>query len=242
MRQNTHHRFNIVQIGCGVTKGSVTATISGGTPSYTYLWSTGETTNSINNLDPGQFTLTASDLNGCQVTAVADVVAYAELVATAETGDESFAGANDGSIDLSVSGGEVPYVFEWSNGAITEDLAGLSAGIYSVTVSDFSGCTIQLSAEVFPAITSGLQETASSANGFISYENGVVWLVLNTNGKEKSSAPVYNYAGQSIMKLSGMDLSKNKVNLSDKNLASGIYLIRLDAGSTTEVLKFSVGY
>lgn len=234
--------FNIVPIGCGVTKGSVTANISGGTPSYTYLWSTGETTNSINNLDPGQFTLTATDLNGCQVTAVADVVAYADLVATSEAGDESLPGANDGSIDLSVSGGEAPYVFEWSNGAITEDLAGLSAGIYSVTVSDFSGCTIQLSAEVFPAITSGLQETASSANGFISYENGVVWLVLNTNGKEKSSAWVYNYAGQSIMNLSEMDLSKNKVNLSDKNLASGIYLIRLDAGSTTEVLKFSVGY
>ena len=55
--------------------------------------------------------------------------------------DETYAGANDGSIDITVSGGNSPYTFSWSNGSSAEDLSGLAPGVYTVEVTDNDGCT-----------------------------------------------------------------------------------------------------
>ena len=60
---------------------------------------------------------------------------------SAET-DETCNGDNDGGIDLTLSGGTMPYNFDWSNGADSEDLNNLNAGNYSVTISDSNGCNI----------------------------------------------------------------------------------------------------
>jgi len=57
----------------------------------------------------------------------------------------SCSGGSDGTIDLTVIGGASPYDFLWSNGAATEDITGLTAGIYDVTVTDANGCTVTAS-------------------------------------------------------------------------------------------------
>jgi hypothetical protein len=54
--------------------------------------------------------------------------------------EASCAGTSDGSIDLTVSGGVSPFTYAWSNGATVEDIAGLAAGSYSVTVTDSKHC------------------------------------------------------------------------------------------------------
>ncbi|MBK9462978.1 MAG: SprB repeat-containing protein [Sphingobacteriales bacterium] len=109
---------------------------------YTYLWSNGSTTEDIGGLTAGNYGVTVTDANGCNIT---DTYLITEPSAVAITVDSSTPttcnGAPTGSIAISVSGGTPGYTYLWSNGSTTEDVSGLSAGNYVVTVTDANGCT-----------------------------------------------------------------------------------------------------
>ena len=65
---------------------------------------------------------------------------------------------SNGSLDLSVLGGVSPYTYLWSTGATTQDISGLGAGIYCVTITDASGKVITDKAEI---ISSGFTSSGS---------------------------------------------------------------------------------
>lgn len=130
-------------ISCfGLSNGSATVTPSGGTAPYTYLWSIGATTQSITNVSAGTYSVTVSDSNNC--TAVSTVVltqpTAISLNPVISTNVSCFGGAN-GTINITANGGVTPYSYAWSNGSIQEDLSNLSAGNYSVTITDGNGCS-----------------------------------------------------------------------------------------------------
>ncbi|MBK9318741.1 MAG: gliding motility-associated C-terminal domain-containing protein [Bacteroidetes bacterium] len=130
------------QSGCGVGTGTATATPAGGTPGYSYLWSNGGITATISGLVPATYTVTVSDANNC--TAVSSVVvsaANAPVISNASITAVTCNGGNDGAIDISVGGGTPSYTYLWSNGAVTEDISGLLAGTYTVTVQDVNNCS-----------------------------------------------------------------------------------------------------
>ena len=124
--------------------GSAMLNVSGGTAPYTYEWSNGATSEEITGLAAGTYTVKVKDANGC-ISAEASVTITAPApiaVNVVEKIDIKCYGDNSGAIDISVTGGTAPYFYEWSNGAISEDLTGLTAGIYSVKVTDINGCII----------------------------------------------------------------------------------------------------
>ncbi|MCW5518190.1 SprB repeat-containing protein, partial [Muriicola sp. Z0-33] len=133
----------------GEATGSIDLTVNGGTPGYSYLWSNGAITEDISGLIAGTYTVTITDANGCETTDEATVgQPDAALSASAVGTDALCNGDANGSIDLTVSGGTTAYSFIWSNGATTEDISGLTAGTYSVTITDANGCTTTASATV----------------------------------------------------------------------------------------------
>ncbi len=127
--------------GCNAT---VTSTVTGGTPTYTYNWSTGSTATSIGGLCIGNYSLTITDANGCQLTSSTTVTAPPPIVISTTAVPTNCAGSCDGSASANASGGTPPYVYSWNTIPVTTNttgtVAGLCSGNYVVTVTDANGC------------------------------------------------------------------------------------------------------
>ena len=133
--------LSTVDASCGNSDGEVTATATGGDGNFNYLWNTGSATSSLTGLLAGTYAVTVTDGNGCSATDVASVSSVGGPSITLSSTDISCFGANDGSATLTATGGSTPYVILWNNGAFSTSLNGLSAGTYSVSVTDNGGCT-----------------------------------------------------------------------------------------------------
>ncbi len=135
----------ISNINCnGSTNGEIELLVSGGTSNYTYAWSTGATTQNISSLVPGDYTVTVVDENSCQLSETYTIVEPDTIAASAVISDVNCFGGNTGAIAQTVAGGTPPYSFVWSNGATVEDISGLVAGTYTVSITDFYNCPIEV--------------------------------------------------------------------------------------------------
>ncbi len=140
-----------INVSCfGGANGSINLTSSGGTPGYIYSWApSGQTTEDINSLSAGSYTVTATDLNGCTKQSTISITQPAAPLTITQTHvNVKCFGNNTGSIDITISGGTTPYTYLWSTGQTTQDISNLIAGNYSVTVTDFKGCTSVLAITV----------------------------------------------------------------------------------------------
>lgn len=132
---------NTQNITCtGANNGSASITITGGTGTYTYLWSNGSTSSSISGLAPGTYTYEVRDGSGCIINGSANIIEPGVLVATTEGTPWVCLGTTDGVVSANITGGISPYTFDWSNGGIDSSITNVPAGNYTVTVTDLNGC------------------------------------------------------------------------------------------------------
>lgn len=150
----------------GGTTGAINLTPTGGTAPYTFDWGAGVTTEDRTGLAAGSYSVTITDAKGCARVVNATVVQPATLTASqGNVNNVSCNGGSNGSATVNVSGGTVPYTYDW-NGTPTGDgtatISGLASGVYSVTVTDANGCTaVQSFTVAQPAV---LSATASQTN------------------------------------------------------------------------------
>ena len=120
--------------------GGISATVSGGTAPYVYLWNNDVTTATMTGLAAGNYALTVTDANGCTITDNAQIDAISDIsVAITATGLTCHDSA-DGSIELTVSGGVGDYSYNWNDGATSATRTELIGGVYAVTILDENGC------------------------------------------------------------------------------------------------------
>ncbi|OFY69589.1 MAG: hypothetical protein A3G23_11170, partial [Bacteroidetes bacterium RIFCSPLOWO2_12_FULL_37_12] len=174
-------------------KGSVVITESGGTTPYSYLWSTGTTDRDIKSLATGTYTLTITDNHQCTASAEVEITNGCALsVNLSQSQSIDCYGSASGAIELTPSGGTPGYNYTWNTGVTTEDLSGLIAGAYRVTVTDLYSCTA--SGEI--ALTEPSQEGALRVTETVTHvtcaglNNGAI--TLDLSGGEGSYFVVWN--------------------------------------------------
>ena len=143
------------EISCfGEADGILSAVVSGPGATFSYSWSNGALTTAVSNLGPGQYSVTVSNQLGCSANAQYTLTEPSEIVAQVQVEDITCeTEAIGGSVWVeSVGGGVGPYLFSLDGSVFVADTAfnGLSAGAYTVYVSDATGCEKSFSAAVQP--------------------------------------------------------------------------------------------
>jgi hypothetical protein len=203
----------------GGTNGSVSLNVNNGNPSYTFNWSNGATTENLTSLTAGTYTVEIIDANGCITNGSYDITEPTSIDLNPLTSSDF--GNNDGSIDLNVVGGTPGYTYSWSNGETTEDLSNLSAGTYTVTVTDNNGCIAEISTEVLNESSANIASMEDiELNVYPNPSNGNVKISWKGAGMQIS---VIEQGGRIVLSSSVQNLQT--IQLGD--LQSGLYLVTI---------------
>ncbi len=124
------------------TDATISATVDGGTPQYTLQWNNGNSLAGITNLGPGTYTLQITDANGCMLADSASIIQPEEIQVDARATDPRCFEDKNGHIDLSVTGGKLPYRYSIDGGDFngSPNFIGLAAGLYTIQVKDANNC------------------------------------------------------------------------------------------------------
>jgi gliding motility-associated-like protein len=209
---------------CGTATGSASVTPAGGTSPYTYLWSPfGQTTQTINLISAGNYSVTVTDVNGCQVSVDATVLNTAgPTVTIPTTTNVSCFGGNDGTATANAVGGTGSLTYAWSpSGGTAANATGLIANtVYTVTVTDVNNCQ----ATATTSITQPAQVTVSPSSA------------PSNCGQADGSVSAIGNGGTGILSYAWMNSGGSNVgNTSTVNdLSAGTYTITVtDANACT---------
>ena len=214
---------------CGVDNGTVSVGVFGGATPYTYLWSNGSTENMINSLAAGSYSVTVTDAEGCTVNSSATVEDSSSPMVSINR-ENSTCGEENGSLSANASGGTSPYTYSWSNGANTPNQVNLSAGTYSLTVTDAAGCSAESSATIedSDAPTASASATPTSCG-----ENNGSATVDATGGNAPYSY-VWSSADTDNM-IDGLEPGTYDVTVTDANGCTDVASVTVADSSSPEV-------
>ncbi|MCB9233259.1 MAG: T9SS type A sorting domain-containing protein [Bacteroidia bacterium] len=213
------------QISCnGADDGEIFLNPSGGTPGYTVVWDNTTTSTYLTDLTPGNYQAVVTDAHGCTYMQTFAMAEPPAITLSTSVTDESAPG--NGAIDLTVSGGTSPYTYLWSNGGGTEDLTGLVAGSYSVTVTDANGCTASTSATVTNLVGVDGNQVEFSLNVYPNPSSGKFTVEIG-NSADKFSIEVMDVQGKQLRFIEKAD-HQTVINL---NVEAGLYLVRISNGT-----------
>ncbi len=198
----------------GIDDGYVLAVSFGGTGQHDYLWSNGETNAEISDLQPGVYSLTITDENGCTKTSDYEVTEPDELVVTAMGDDVDCFGGNDGTVTSSFAGGTGNSLnYLWNNGATTKDLSNIAAGEYTVTATDGNGCTATATYVVGePALLE-----AATTGTFVSCNGGMDGSATASYSGGYGDATYLWSNGETTEKIENLSTGTYSVTITDEN-------------------------
>ena len=224
--------INSVQsdVYCYYETGFIELDVTGGVPGYQYIWSTGATTQSIFGLTSDNYSVTVTDDNGCtaDMSFPMEVIQPVEISAVID--DEECGGGSDGAIDVSVIGNG-PFNYEWSNLSTDQDQTGLSAGVYSLTVTDVFGCTTTETFTISQGDDLDVDLTANDASCSGAADGSISIFV-------DGGMPPYEYmwsSGQTTADIDGLSAGDYFVTVTDDAGCAWIGIATISSGASLDI-------
>jgi subtilisin-like proprotein convertase family protein len=192
----------VTQATCGGSNGAINITVNGNSPPFAFHWNTGAISEDITNIPSGSYSVTVTDANNCSNIQLFSLTNISSLNIAKNITHVNCSGNNTGAISITTSGGTPPYTFLWSNAATTEDLLSISAGLYTLSITDNAGCifidntTINQNSQLLISLNNKSDELCGDANGNID---------INVIGGSGSYAYHWNNnsSSQDLVNLSG---------------------------------------
>ncbi len=192
--------------------GAFFITPNGGTAPYEYLWSNGATTQDVDNLTAGNYTLTVTDANGCTWSSEE---LFPEILSPINSfkirpnfvTDSLCVGDDSGQIMIDFDGGTFPYTFDWNNGATTASIQNLLPGNYSLTATDQNNCVVRFDTTIAIKVEALQANLLTSDLTCFNDNSGFI------EAKVICGVPPYQYLW------STGDTTKNLINLPQGNYA-----------------------
>ena len=201
-----------------VADATATVVINGGTPQYTFFWSNGATGQSITNLGVGTYSVSITDANDCQVIQFFSIEAMGcQLNVEPQIVNNLCHGGNIGQATAIVSNSNGNVQYNWSNGATSQSVTGLTAGNYTVTVTD-NACVVIENISISEPATLAVSATISSPT--CTNTNGSITLNVNGNGAN------YTYLwsnGAVTQNISNLSAGTYTVTITDQNQCQTVF-------------------
>ncbi len=188
----------VTDASCGNSDGSITLSVTGGTPTYKYIWNNGTTGAERTNIKSGIYDVTILDNLNCIITQKIEVNDAEGPVISVNNIVNPGCDEKLGIVDVNITEGVAPYSYKWSNGIISEDLSNVNPGNYYLAVTDNAGCKSFIAVEIKdaqPQINPICVVLVDSITG----SNLISWEKIQSNGiaayniyKESSMAGIYN--------------------------------------------------
>ena len=223
--------FNSQNVYChSGNNGYAQVVVAGGTPPYTYNWSNSQTASTCIGLTSGVYVVTITDYAFCTESGQITITEPLEILFSNEIVPASCIGNIDGEISIIVYGGVKPYTYLWSNQATEALITGLSAGEYTITVTDYNNCVFDETFMLNELNVSCLEiPTLFTPNGDGSND---VWNIMGIELYPNVEIEIFNRWGNVIFESKGYtEPWDGTFKGRALPLSSYIYIITLNNGS-----------
>lgn len=222
---------NVFNISCvNAQDGRIEINALGGTPPYEFSWSNGANTSIIEDLEPGLFSCTISDVNGCQINTQSFIIEDPDQISVQAIIDLTNEDVFD--VNLDIDGGIGPYECEWFAEQIinTDECSALIEGIgpVNVQITDFNGCILDTT--IIVDLGTNVNEADDQEKTLLINNLGQSSLYLNN--LSISNLTVLNYVGQSY------PIPLNNFIIDISQLPNGFYLIKYELNSQIKTERF----
>lgn len=224
----------------GESLGSIDITVSGGSDNYAYTWSNSATSEDLSELAAGTYSVTVTDNDLECVGTLETSITEPDTIEITSTTVDVVAG-NDGSADVTVTGGTGDYTYSWSNGADTEDLEGVTGGDYTITVTDANECTVSSTITVGDIITS-IDDEIDDHEWSIYPNPAGMYLNVRIVSEQPVDYTLHlvNLNGKIVLSRKFENRSKLQEQINVSQLGAGIYAIMVSTKHRNFISRVSI--
>ncbi|MFN4255981.1 MAG: T9SS type A sorting domain-containing protein [Saprospiraceae bacterium] len=230
----------------GDQNGSLTIEISGGTSPYGYSWSNGQNTPTATGLAAGVHACTVTDAAGCVTVFSQNLLDPVALTAWVTGSTKPVQGQNNGSIQVQAGGGTGSLTYQWSVGgqpvSAQQNLVNVPGGTYTLVVTDQNGCTTSLAFVLEETVSTSAAGDVFFAEIFPNPTQGAATLSISLREMEDLSLTLTDATGRTLRSWTVAQVLRQQIPLDLSGLPTGVYELRLRAGSANVARKVVVQF